>query len=225
MSMSSDPTNTMGGMSMPSSTSAMDMSSSSTSMMGMDAMAMTFFTSTTTPLFSMAWMPSSAGQYAGTCIFLIALATIFRALLAIRLNLFEFLGVVRHQRKEDAVYGYGSDNTPSIRPWRANEAVWIASMDVVIGGVGYLLYVCKTSKPNVSENTDTEKDDCGHDYECWLLYVDPWWYLFGKLDIRSVHESVSSALSSSSTTVCIRKRASMIRPKRVSRAMNWFKRQ
>ena len=107
----------------------------------MDAMAMTFFASTVTPLFSMAWMPNSTGQYAGTCIFLIALAAIFRALLAIRLNLFRFLRVVRHQGKEDAIYldGYGDQSTADIRPWRANDAVWIASMDVVVGGVAYLL--------------------------------------------------------------------------------------
>ena len=87
----------------------------------------------------MAWTPTSAGQYAGTCIFLIVLATVFRALLAIRLNLFKFLAVVTHQRKQDAVYGYADDTTVDIRPWRANEAVWIASMDVVLSGVAYLL--------------------------------------------------------------------------------------
>jgi hypothetical protein len=108
-------------------------------MTGMDGMAMTFFTSTATPLFSMAWTPNSAGQYAGTCVFLIALAAIFRALLSIRLNLFKLLGVVKHQRKEDTIYGYGNESTSDIRPWRANEAVWIASMDVMLGGVAYLL--------------------------------------------------------------------------------------
>jgi copper transporter 1 len=87
----------------------------------------------------MGWTPNSAGQYAGTCIFIITLAALFRALLAIRLNLFAFLGVVKHQRKEDAVFGYGKDNTADIRPWRASEAVWIASMDVLLGGVAYLL--------------------------------------------------------------------------------------
>lgn len=43
-------------------------------------MAMVFFTATNTPLFSETWTPSSAGSYAGTCIFLIVLAIIFRAL-------------------------------------------------------------------------------------------------------------------------------------------------
>ncbi|KAF2404740.1 hypothetical protein EJ06DRAFT_470308 [Trichodelitschia bisporula] len=51
--------------------------------MTMDAsdMKMTFFTSPHTPLYSQHWTPNSTGSYAGTCIFLIALAGIFRALL------------------------------------------------------------------------------------------------------------------------------------------------
>lgn len=56
--------------------------------MGMDShssgsgmgMAMSFFTATDTSLYSEAWTPSSAGAYAGTCIFLIVLAIILRAL-------------------------------------------------------------------------------------------------------------------------------------------------
>jgi copper transporter 1 len=141
MSISSSPTSTMSGMSMASSASSMDMSSAGTQMMQMDAMAMTFFTSTVTPLFSMAWTPNSAGQYTGTCIFLIALAAIFRALLAIRFNLFEFVRIVKHQHKEQSIYGYGQDSTSTVRPWRAKEAVWIALMDVLLSGVAYLLYV------------------------------------------------------------------------------------
>lgn len=45
-------------------------------------MIMTFFSSTTTPLYSLGWTPSSTGSYAGTCIFLIILAVVFRILLA-----------------------------------------------------------------------------------------------------------------------------------------------
>lgn len=51
-------------------------------MMGASEMSMTFFTSTSTPLLSSAWAPSSTGAYAGTCIFLIILAFIFRTLIA-----------------------------------------------------------------------------------------------------------------------------------------------
>ncbi|EEH48571.1 uncharacterized protein PADG_04650 [Paracoccidioides brasiliensis Pb18] len=45
-------------------------------------MAMVFQTIQATPLYSNDWTPRSAGTYAGTCIFLIVLAVIFRALLA-----------------------------------------------------------------------------------------------------------------------------------------------
>jgi hypothetical protein len=62
----------MGGMDM-------DMGSSSSGHMSM-GMQMSFFTSTSTPLYSEAWTPKSAGAYAGTCIFLIILAITLRAL-------------------------------------------------------------------------------------------------------------------------------------------------
>lgn len=45
-------------------------------------MIMTFFAATNTPLYSLGWTPSSTGSYAGTCIFLIILAVLFRVLLA-----------------------------------------------------------------------------------------------------------------------------------------------
>lgn len=54
--------------------------SSSTAM----GMQMTFFTATSTPLYSNAWTPSSTGAYAGTCIFLILLALLFRFLLSVK---------------------------------------------------------------------------------------------------------------------------------------------
>jgi hypothetical protein len=50
----------------------------------MSMMSMTFFTSKTTPLYSPAWAPSTTGGYAGTCIFLIILAIVFRLLLAVK---------------------------------------------------------------------------------------------------------------------------------------------
>lgn len=48
----------------------------------MSMMDNVFFTSTTTALYSSAWQPKSTGAYAGTCIFLIVLAVIFRSLIA-----------------------------------------------------------------------------------------------------------------------------------------------
>ncbi|KAH6855136.1 Ctr copper transporter family-domain-containing protein [Chaetomium sp. MPI-CAGE-AT-0009] len=43
-----------------------------------------FQTTMATALFSTAWTPCSTGAYAGTCIFLIALAAVFRGLLALK---------------------------------------------------------------------------------------------------------------------------------------------
>ncbi|KAH7392566.1 Ctr copper transporter-like protein [Pyrenochaeta sp. MPI-SDFR-AT-0127] len=43
-------------------------------------MQMAFFTATNTPLYSETWTPQNAGQYAGTCIFLIVLAITLRAI-------------------------------------------------------------------------------------------------------------------------------------------------
>ena len=51
----------------------------STSTTSSSIMSMTFFTATNTPLYAESWTPSSAGAYAGTCIFLIFLAIILRA--------------------------------------------------------------------------------------------------------------------------------------------------
>jgi hypothetical protein len=52
--------------------------------MDMSSMAMTFFTSQSTALYSTAWSPTSQGSYAGTCIFLIVLGALLRLLLALK---------------------------------------------------------------------------------------------------------------------------------------------
>ncbi|KAL1980516.1 hypothetical protein VTN96DRAFT_4001 [Rasamsonia emersonii] len=64
----------------------MDMSSSSgmSDMPSSTMMTMVFTNSQNTPLYSSSWTPSSSGQYAGTCIFLIILAFIGRALVAFK---------------------------------------------------------------------------------------------------------------------------------------------
>lgn len=53
----------------------------------MSGMPMTFFNSHTTPLFSNAWTPTTCSAYAGTCIFLIILASILRLLFAFKASL------------------------------------------------------------------------------------------------------------------------------------------
>jgi copper transporter 1 len=123
MAMPSSPTATA-GMAMPSSSD----SSTPGMPMSMDQI--------TTALFSSSWKPATTGQYAGTCIFLIAFAIIFRALLAARLNIIAVMAAVKRRRSG----GYLADMKSSARrPWRADEAVMLASMDVVLAGIGYLL--------------------------------------------------------------------------------------
>lgn len=67
----------MAGMDM----SGMNMGGSTSSHTGM---AMAFFTATNTPLYSAAWTPQNAGQYAGTCIFLIILAITLRGIFTVK---------------------------------------------------------------------------------------------------------------------------------------------
>jgi copper transporter 1 len=59
---------------------AMDMSDMNMGSSSHGMMSMAFFTATNTPLYSASWTPQSAGQYAGTCIFLIVLAITLRAI-------------------------------------------------------------------------------------------------------------------------------------------------
>ncbi|EAT89512.1 hypothetical protein SNOG_02781 [Parastagonospora nodorum SN15] len=109
-------------------------------------MAMTFFTSTTTPLFSMSWTPATTGQYSATCIFLIIFATIFRALLAVRLNIIEILAAFERRQRGAGDYPYVVEaKTAAGRPWRVREAVLLASLDVVLAGIGYLLMIAVMS--------------------------------------------------------------------------------
>jgi copper transporter 1 len=132
-------TNTMVAMSMPTSG---DASSSGIDKMKMGDMAMTFFTSSTTSLYSKSWTPTSTGQYAGTCIFLIFLAAILRALLAARLNIIGILAAFDRQHTGGSIYSRAeASKAAAPRPWRANEAVILAFMDFVLAGIGYLLSV------------------------------------------------------------------------------------
>ncbi|OBT49552.1 hypothetical protein VE04_10091, partial [Pseudogymnoascus sp. 24MN13] len=122
--------------------SSMSMSTSpsdTTTMADMDPMTMVFFTSTGTSLWSSTFTPSTTGQYAGICIFLIAFATIFRLLLAFRVNFFEIMAAAEQRRNGGLLHPYATDAKSKARPWRASEAVMMASMDVMIAGVSYLL--------------------------------------------------------------------------------------
>ena len=127
-------------MDMGSSNSTMSMSG----MMGMDMMMMTFFTSTSTALYADSWMPANSGQYAGTCIFLIALAALFRGIVALRTNFPALLAIWAHQRDTSILRADFEDDgkwmlAVARRPWNINEALARAVLDTVLAGVSYLL--------------------------------------------------------------------------------------
>ena len=68
------------------------------------------------------------------------LAALFRALVAIRFNLFAVLAQVKGHVDNDAAFeAVEKDVRVQKRRWRADEAVWIASADVLLAGVSYLL--------------------------------------------------------------------------------------
>ncbi|KAK3074101.1 ubiquitinyl hydrolase 1 [Teratosphaeriaceae sp. CCFEE 6253] len=133
-----DASMTMSGMPMETATSG---STAHEGMMGMSDMMMVFFTASNTPLYSSAWSPSSVSQYAGTCIFLIILAAVFRGLLALRCNFTAFwTRWTRRQARQGLRYeGDKGCGGQARRPWRVNEAASRAMLDTVLAGVSYLL--------------------------------------------------------------------------------------
>ena len=113
----------------------------SSMMMGMSDMMMVFFTATDTPLYSAAWTPNSTGTYAATCIFLVALSTLFRGIVAIRCN-FLSLWARWSRKRHGATLEYEREDEfvkQKPRPWRINEAAARAVLDTVLAGVSYLL--------------------------------------------------------------------------------------
>jgi copper transporter 1 len=148
----------------------MDMGSgsNSTMMMMSSDMSMVFFNSHSTPLYSTQWTPSSTGGYAGTCIFLIILSSIFRSLLAAkhvleqrwrdralsrryivvenRLPMSEELrkdpdaktGVLTANGVEESVRVVHHMNRGPV-PWRFSVDLPRAGLVTVIVGIGYLL--------------------------------------------------------------------------------------
>jgi hypothetical protein len=129
---------------------------------------MTFFTSSSTPLYTDMWTPSSPGAYAGTCIFLVILATTFRALLAVKawketawmdaeFNR-RYVTVAGKLPKSERIIsdtdskkmiltenGVEEDvmvvkkRSMDTRPWRITVDPVRAVMDTIIAGVGYLM--------------------------------------------------------------------------------------
>jgi Ctr copper transporter family len=127
----------------------MDMSSTGT----MTQMMMVFNTAIATPLYSISWTPSTTAQYAGTCVFLIVLAVIFRGLLAFK-SVLERKWLVAElnrlyvsdggriritSKKDDDEKVKLNLAGPCLRPWRFSTDGPRAMLDTVVVGVGYLL--------------------------------------------------------------------------------------
>lgn len=89
----------------------------------------------------MGWTPDTIGQYAGTCIFLIAFAAIFRALLAVRVHFYRLLAAADTRHNGDIAYEPYREEKSIQHQWRAREATLLGLIDVVLAGVGYLLCV------------------------------------------------------------------------------------
>lgn len=146
----------------------MDMSMNSSSSSSMMSMPMTFYASTMTPLYSDTWAPTNTSTYAGTCIFLIVLATLFRGLLALKgwketawldAEFKRRYVVVAGKPSKAERISQDSDSkrmiltengveeevmvvkkkSPGVRPWRLSVDPLRAVMDTVIAGVAYLL--------------------------------------------------------------------------------------
>ncbi|KAF1925432.1 low affinity copper transporter [Didymella exigua CBS 183.55] len=144
--------------------SGMDMGSTTSSHTGM---TMTFFTATNTPLYSEAWTPQNAGQYAGTCIFLIILAITLRGIFTARSFLetkaleaamkrryvvvagektiaeqvndaSSMTGILTSNGMEENVR-IVSAPAKLIQPWRFSVDLPRAGLMMVATGVGYLL--------------------------------------------------------------------------------------
>ena len=141
---------TMTGTVMPSATSGMGMGSGSDGMtMTSESMAMVFFSSLTTPLFSSSWTPFDTGSYAGTCIFLVVLAVVHRALLAAKCIIFDVREAQQRAIKlEDEDVDDLDEKAKAVRrfkkawesrPFRVATETSRAGFEVVTGGIGYLL--------------------------------------------------------------------------------------
>ena len=129
---------------------------------------MEFVNSQTTTLYASGWTPESTGAYAGTCIFLIVLAILFRSLFAAQ-HLLEAkwadsawkrrFVVVADKQPVSEQYASDADSktgvltangveenvrvvhkpTSMIQPWRFSVDLPRAGMVTLIAGVGYLL--------------------------------------------------------------------------------------
>ncbi|KAI3336047.1 Ctr copper transporter [Ustulina deusta] len=124
-------------------------------LMTSEDMAMVFFNNMVTPLYSLAWTPNNTHAYAGTCIFLIVLAVIHRALMALRSLAFdgnanlvarahvpsdkESLASERIRPPHMGSLGQQLRERRATHPFLVSVELGRSLLEVFIGGVGYLL--------------------------------------------------------------------------------------
>lgn len=142
----------------------MDMDSSSSSSM----MSMLFMNAADTPIYTSSFSPSTTGQYAGICIFLIILAALFRGLFAAKQFLEDrwtaqalqrrYIVVADKQPAAERIEGDEASRTGVLtangveervtiahrqvggtQPWRFGVDLPRAGIVTVIVGVGYML--------------------------------------------------------------------------------------
>lgn len=153
-----------------SSGSSMTMSSDSLQMSA-SMMKMVFYTADNTPLYSSKWQPNGSGSYAGTCIFLIILAAIFRGLVAgkyvleqrwmdqqlnrryvnvrglpteaerISMDSEAKNMVLKSERGVEEHVKVVRNHVRSVSPWRFSVDLPRAAYFTVLTAVGYLLFV------------------------------------------------------------------------------------
>jgi copper transporter 1 len=187
------------------SMAGMDMGSSmgsSSSMSSHTGMAMAFFTSTSTPLYSESWTPQNAGQYAGTCIFLIFLAIALRAIFTAKafLEMKALEGALKRRyvvvagekmvseraaNDGDSMTGILTTNgiqedvrvvsapVKHIQPWRFGVDLPRALLMTIATAVGYLLYVATQTAASHEQLLTTMQHVGGHDFQYWILSIGP----------------------------------------------------
>ncbi|KAK9385518.1 Ctr copper transporter family-domain-containing protein [Lipomyces mesembrius] len=146
-------------MAMSSTSTAMAMSTSTDGSMSMSSMS--FHTSIFDFLFSRRWTPSSRGQYAGTCIFLIVLAVIYRLthilkhrteryvnararqfarnIATAQLQMDENAGSFEKSAGEVTIAPERPLQFRNVRPWRVSMDIPLSLIQLVLSGVAYLL--------------------------------------------------------------------------------------
>ncbi|ORY68905.1 Ctr copper transporter family-domain-containing protein [Pseudomassariella vexata] len=120
------------------------------------SMVMTFFSSSSTPLFSKGWTPQTTTSYMATCFFLVALACIMRMLLALKPVLETSIWWI-NSNSDRILLPEGNEDIDPVKEdirrlqkvtsqvkqrwwrWRFSTSLSRATFEVLLAVVGYLL--------------------------------------------------------------------------------------